>query len=291
MRTAVVINPTKFPDLAQQRELICAAFAAAGGPDPLWWETSADDPGGGQTREAIAAGAEVVVACGGDGTIRACADGLAETAVALSVLPAGTGNLLVSNLDLPSDVDLVVAAAIGGRRRRIDLGCLEGEHFAVMAGIGFDAAMMESTRESWKQSLGWPAYLVGGVRRLFDRPMRVRLRLDGGPLIARTARTVLVANVGRLQGGIDLFGDARPDDGVLDVAVVKPRGPADWVALAASILLRRPPRRRHLETFRASTVDVRSRTVEPREMDGDTILPGDRLMVSVRPRALWVCVP
>src|SRR5262249_44293045 len=123
------------------------------------------------------------------------------------------------------------------------------------------------------------------------RPIRVRIQIDGGPPFRRTARSVLVGNVGRLQGGIELFGGAVPDDGQLDLAVIKPRGVRGWIALLASGLLRRQPPRRHLESFRASAVDIRSETVAPREMDGDTIEPGRRLAVSIRPNALLVCVP
>jgi diacylglycerol kinase family enzyme len=290
MRAAVVVNPVRVAGAQGLVDTIRAALVAAGSPDPICYETTEDDPGGGQVKAAIAAGAEVVFVCGGDGTVRACVDELAGTDVALAVVPGGTGNLLVANLGLPSDVESVVAAALGGRRRRIDLGRLDGAHFAMMAGVGFDAAMMESTPEPLKRRIGWLAYLIGGARRLFDRPMRVLIRLDGAAPLRRTARTVLVANVGRLQGGIDLFDDACPDDGVLDVAVLTPRGPTDWWRLALGVLTRRPSPHR-VETFRASTVVVDAATVEPREMDGDAIEPGRRLEVSVRPRALSVCVP
>jgi len=291
VRTAVVINPTKVADLAGQRERIGAALAAAGCPAPLWFETTQEDPGRGQTRAALAAGVTVVFACGGDGTVRACADQLAGTEVALAVMPAGTGNLLAANLDLPSDVESSVAAAVSGRRRRIDLGCLDGQHFALMTGIGFDAAMMAATPESWKRVLGWPAYVLGGLRRWRDRPMRVSISLDGGPALRRTARMVLVANLGRLQGGLDLFGDAQPDDGRLDIAVIGRPGPTAIAGAVMSALRGQTPRTRHLETFQASQVDIRSTTPHPRELDGDLIEPGDRLLVTVRPASLWVCGP
>jgi diacylglycerol kinase family enzyme len=290
MRTAVIVNPVRVAGHESLVDAIRAALVAAGSPEPSCHETTEQDPGGGQAKAAVAEGAEVVFVCGGDGTVRAVADALADSPVSLAVVPSGTGNLLVANLALPSDVESVVAAALGGRRRRIDLGRLDGAHFAVMAGIGFDAAMMESTPEPLKRRIGWLAYLIGGARRLFDRPMRVFISLDGAAPMRRTARTVLVANVGRLQGGIDLFGDASPDDGVLDVAVLTPRGPTDWWRLALAVLTRRRSAHR-VETFRASTVVVDASTVEPREMDGDPIEPGRRLSVSVRPGTLWVCVP
>jgi diacylglycerol kinase family enzyme len=291
MRTAVVINPMSVTDIEQARRDITAALSDMDCPAPLWLPTTAEDPGGGQTRQAIAAGVDVVLACGGDGTIRACADELAGTEVALGVLPAGTGNLVAANLDLPTDLAAGVATAVTGQRRQIDLGCVDGHHFALMAGMGFDAAMMRATPDALKRRVGWPAYVIGGLRRLFDRAMHVRITLDDRAPVIRTARTVLVANMGRMQGGIDLFGDARPDDGVLDVAVVAPRGPGDWLALAVRLILRRTAATRQVETFRAATVDIRSRTPEPRQMDGDPITAGDRLTVTIRPRALWVCVP
>ena len=291
MRTAVVINPTKVADLAGQRDRIGAALVAAGCPDPLWFETTEADPGRGQTRAALAAGVAVVFACGGDGTVRACADQLAGTDVALAVLPAGTGNLFVANLGLPTDMRSCVETAVNGQRRLIDLGISEGHHFTLMTGMGFDAAMMEATPASWKRRLGWPAYILGGLRRVFDRPMRVRIELDGQPPFARTARSVLVANMGRLQGGIDLFGDARPDDNLLDVAVISPRRPRDWLAMVAALVSGRTSGGRPIETFRVSTVDVHSKGAQPRQIDGDPIAPSDRLTATVRPRMLWVCVP
>ena len=292
MRTAVVINPTGVTDVEQKHQEVVAALSDVDCPAPMWLATTADDPGGGQTRAAIAAGVDVVFAYGGDGTVRACADELAGTPVALGVLPAGTGNLVAANLGLPADVPSAIAVAVNGRRRRLDLGCLDGHHFVLMAGIGFDAAMMDATPEHWKHLVGWPAYVVGGMRRIFDGAVPVRISLDGAAPIARTARTVLVANLGRMQGGLDLFGDATPDDGLLDVAVVAPRGPVGWLKLViTTLVLRRPAPRPQVETFRASTVDIRSRTSQPRQVDGDVIAAGDQLNVTVRPQVLWVCVP
>jgi diacylglycerol kinase family enzyme len=291
MRSAVVLNPSKIINQDAQREAITSALAEAGCPAPLWFETTIEDPGLGQTRAAVEAGVDVVIACGGDGTVRACAEGLAGTDAALAIIPTGTGNLLVTNLELPTEPADVVALAASGQRRRLDLGELDGQPFTVMAGMGFDAAMMEATPERWKRRIGWPAYVVGGLRRLRGRRMYLTITLDGGPPRRRRARSIPIANVGRLQGGIQLFDDAQPDDGVLDVAVVTPRSLGDWAALAATVLRRRARSRPHLETYRAKQVEVRAAGVEPRELDGETIEPAEHLSVSIRPAALWVCAP
>jgi diacylglycerol kinase family enzyme len=159
-----------------------------------------------------------------------------------------------------------------------------------MAGMGFDAEMLAATPESLKRRVGWPAYVIAALGRLRTRPMRVRIRLDGGRPIRRRARTVLVANVGRLQGGIPLLPDAEPDDGCLDVAVLTPHKLRHWLSLAWGVLRRRHDVAR-METFRARQVEITSDREQPRELDGDVIEPSRSLTVTVRPRALSLCVP
>jgi diacylglycerol kinase family enzyme len=269
---------------------ICAALAEAGWPEPLWLPTTPEDPGCGQAADAVRRGVEVVFACGGDGTVMACAGALAGTGTALAILPSGTGNLLATNLGLPSAVADGVRVAVAGTRKLIDLGRCETTYFTVMAGMGFDAQMIDGTSERLKARVGWPAYVLGALRRLRDRPVRVRIRLDGGVPLTRRVRTVLVGNVGKLQGGIPLLPGAEPDDGWLDVAVLSPHTLGHWLALAWGVLGRRA-RVPRLETFRAKRVEVFCRKPQPRELDGDVIAPGRSLAVEVRPGALWVCVP
>ena len=288
--SAIVINPVKVTDLAQRRAEICEAVADAGWPEPLWLPTTAEDPGCGQTRRAIDARVDVVFVCGGDGTVMACASELAGTDVALAVLPSGTGNLLATNLGLPTDITSGVAVATGGGRRRIDVGQLDAHSFTVMAGIGFDARMLEATSDVLKSHVGWLAYVLGALGHLRDRPMRLRIRLDDQPPIKRRARSVLVANVGKLQGGVPLLPDAEPDDGFFDIAVISPTAAWHWIELVWGVVMRRRQLAR-VETFRARRVEVVSRRSESREVDGDVIEPGRRLVAVVRPGALLVCVP
>jgi undecaprenyl-diphosphatase len=289
-RSAVVANPAKVKEGGPQHQQIHAALASAGWPKPLWLETTWEDPGGGQTRQALQAGAEVIFACGGDGTVAACASELAGTSAALAVVPSGTGNLLAANLGLPTRPANAVAAATAGGRRRLDVGVAGDRCFTVMAGIGFDAQMLRDTPETLKARLGWPAYVIAAARHLCETPMRVTISLDHAPPFTRQARTVLVANVGRLQGGLQLLPGATPDDGLLDVAVLMPPRRRSWLPLAWS-LIRHRPTAPVLETFQARHVEIHSDTEQPRELDGDLIEPASTLTAAVRPAALWVCVP
>jgi len=289
-RSAVVVHPLRVGNLAAYQRRVVAALRRAGWPEPLWLPTTAEDPGPGQTRRAVQAGVDVVFVAGGDGTVRACVGELAGTDVALAVLPAGTGNLLAANLGLGDDVTDGVEIAVRGGRRRIDVGQVGERSFVVMAGMGFDAKMIGATSERSKAALGWPAYVFGAMRHLRDHPMRVSVRLDGGKPIRRRASTVLIGNVGRLQGGVLLLADAQPDDGKLDVAVLTPRSLAHWWSLGWAVL-RRHERVPGMEVFTARKVHVISDRPQPRQLDGDLVEPHRALTVTVRPRALLLCVP
>jgi diacylglycerol kinase family enzyme len=159
-----------------------------------------------------------------------------------------------------------------------------------MAGMGFDAHMLDATSDTAKAHIGWLAYVLGALKHLQDRPMRVTIRIDDGEPMHRRARSVLIANVGRLQGGVRLLSKAEPDDGVLDIAVLTPRTLRDWAALGWG-LMRRSHRVPLMEVFRGAKVEVISNRPHPRQLDGDLIDTGDRLVAAVIPGAVWLCVP
>ena len=288
-RSAIVVNPVK-ADVDQLRRVVEKGLRRAGWPLPTWYETTAEDPGRGQARQAVQEGAELVFVCGGDGTVMAVVTALAGTDVALAVLPAGTGNLLAANLGLTGDPATGVQVALDGGRRRIDVGVAGDYCFAVMAGMGFDAQMLAGTSERAKKRLGWLAYVGGGLKHLRDRPMRARIVLDGGSPMPRRPRSVIIGNVGRLQGGVRLLSRADPADGKLDVAILSPNNLRHWASLVWALLSRRK-RVPLMETFTAERVEIYTRRAEQRQLDGDLIEPGRSLKVQIKPRALLLCVP
>ncbi|MEU0040979.1 diacylglycerol kinase family protein [Streptomyces sp. NPDC006333] len=309
--TAVIFNPTVTDEAT--RVSLRRVLDHNGHRAPVFIETTREDPGSGQTARAIRDGATLVVVCGGDGTVRVVADALAGSGVPLAVVPCGTGNLLARNLGLPLSPAEALEAALRGTSHALDLGHIEGDdlaptHFAAMSGAGLDAAMIEHTDERAKSAVGWPAYLLAGISTLRTPRMGLTIRLDDAPALRRTARMVLVANVGTVQGGLTLLPSARPDDGLLDLLILDPRGPGGWMR-AVGTLLRgrsRTPRGTAVDTLATRDGDRAGVPVEfftfrraeltfdspqSRELDGDPVGPGRRLTAEVRPGALTVLLP
>jgi YegS/Rv2252/BmrU family lipid kinase len=290
-RAAVVHNPIRVTDLPALKRRVEPAMARAGWEPPLWLETTLEEPGAGLARQAVADGCDVVFVAGGDGTVMAVATALAGTGVPLAILPTGTGNLLARNLDLPfTDEEACLRIGLTGRTRPIDVGAVEGRKFVVMAGLGFDAAMMRDAPEGLKKRVGWPAYVVSATKHLRGRGIRVTLTLDDGEPLHRRVRTVVVGNVGRLQGNFPLLPDAVPDDGVLDVVVIATRNVLDWARVGTRVLRRADVPDRRIERFTAKHVLIEASHSQPRQLDGDVIEDGRRLDIQAEPGALLVKV-
>ncbi|HTS97168.1 MAG TPA: diacylglycerol kinase family protein [Streptosporangiaceae bacterium] len=287
---AIIINRMRVRDEAGFRQR-CREAARASGLAAEFFETTRDDQGLGVTREAVAAGAGLVVAAGGDGTVRSCAQALAGGSVPLAIVPLGTANLAARALGLPRRLDAVLAVAFGGRPRRIDLAEADGMPYAAMAGIGLDAAVVAATPRLLKERFGWLGYAAAGAARLPGRRHEFSVRLDGGPALLRRARSVAVGNAGLLPGGFALLPDARLDDGVLDVGILAPAGPLGWGLVAQRVLAGSRHDDGRLERHRARRVEIETQADQPRQVDGEVIAPGRALIVEVRPAALLVQVP
>lgn len=292
----MIVNPVKVEDAGELDAEVCRRLMARGweGPEILW--TTVEDPGRGLAEQAVAQGAQIVLAAGGDGTVASVVSGLVGSGVALVVVPSGTGNLLARNLNLPMDLDEVIDTILDGVDVAIDVGeVIEGpavgSSFAVMAGLGFDAAIVADAPEQLKAAVGWPAYIVSALSHLADDPFDCTITVDDDEPVQRSARTVLVANVAMLQGGIDLAPDAGVSDGLLDVVVISPQSAADWLRLGVRIVTGSQREDARLERFQGRRITIRTESAEVCQLDGDPVGPTQAFIAEVRPGALTLRVP
>ncbi|MBY8874877.1 diacylglycerol kinase family lipid kinase [Micromonospora sp. PLK6-60] len=288
-RVAVVAHRRKVlgGGLAELR----ATLADAGVDKPLWYEVPKSRKAPKKVRRALREGADLVFVWGGDGMVQRCADALAGSGTAMAILPAGTANLFATNLDIPPDLTEAVRIGLHGRRRALDLGRINGEHFAVMAGAGFDGEMIAEADREMKGRLGRLAYVWTGLRHVGGRPVHTRIRVDGADWFDGEATCVLFGNVGTITGGIPAFDDARPDDGRLDVGVSTAAGAVQWARTLGRMATGRSADSPYVRMTRGRKIKVRLDAPMTYELDGGARGETDRLKVRVVPRALLVCCP
>lgn len=293
-RCAVVYNPIKVSE--DLRNAIKQQAMKTGWNDAIWLATPAENPGPAITAEVVSADVDRVIAAGGDGTIRIVADRLAGSGIPMAVVPVGTGNLLARNLDIPLTEPEALAIAFGQHTREVDLVKLTvdgvpSEHFAVIAGLGVDAMIMEETNPDLKDAIGPGAYFVAAAKALGRTPIHMWITLDDHRPQHRYAMICAIGNVGELAGNLTLIPDASPDDGKLDVYVASPRRLVHWLRVVLRLLTLRPRRDDRVDQWQGRQVEVRLRHPDPYQLDGDVIGDCRSLRAEVAPKALTVCVP
>jgi diacylglycerol kinase (ATP) len=266
-------------------------LAEAGHREPLWYEVSKSKKAPREVLRALEAGAELLFVWGGDGMVQRCIDALAGSNAALAILPAGTANLLATNLGIPPDLARALDIGLHGARRRLDVGVINGERFAVMAGSGFDSRMIRKADGASKKRLGKLAYVRGGVSALGSRPVRTRIRVDGEVWFEGKASSVLVGNVGKVAGGVKVFASATPWDGILEVGVVTAKSVWQWVRVLSRAASGRADRSPFVELTRGREIVVELGRKRSYELDGGIRPAARRLRIHVEPAALTICMP
>ena len=290
MKVAVIAHSGKtleggLPELRRVLE-------TAGVKEPFWAEVPKSRKAPAQVRRALDKGAELIIAWGGDGMVQRCVDVLAGTGVSLAIIPAGTANLFATNLGIPKDIEQAVQVGLHGVRRKLDVGRFNGERFAVMAGAGFDAAMIRDAGDGGlKERLGRVAYVWTGSKNLRSKPFRADIKVDGVDWYEGKASCILVGNVGKLFGGVEAFEDARPDDGKLELGVVTAEGLIEWGRILARTAAGSANASPFVQTTKASSVKVKLNRKVLYELDGGDRTKVKAFKVKAEPDAITVCVP
>jgi diacylglycerol kinase (ATP) len=265
-------------------------LARQGVENPLWCEVPKSKAAPREVKRALDSGAELIFVWGGDGMVQRCIDVVAGTDAALAIIPAGTANLLATNLDIPQDIEQAVAIGLRGERRKLDVGRFNGERFGVMAGAGFDASMIQQADGGLKDRLGRVAYVWAGSKNLRAKPFKAKIAIDGTSWYSGNASCILVGNVGRLFGGIEVFENARPDDGRLEIGVVNADGITDWVRTLARTALGHADRSPLVRATSAKKIEVKLDRKVLYEVDGGDRVKVKSFKIKVEPTAVTVCV-
>lgn len=290
MKTIAVIahtNKTLGGGLGELRALL----RAHGYTNPLWYEASSSREVARLAPMAVQEGAELLLLWGGDGTVQRCINAVVDLDVELALLPAGTANLLAMNLKIPFDLKGAVEVALHGKVRSLDVGVINGKSFAVMAGVGFDAFIMQKTDGIAKERFGRLAYLWTGIQSMRIDARWTKIRVDGQKWFAGAATCVLIGQMNSVARGVSVFPLSQPDDGLIEVGVVTARNALQW----ASVLSRMVVGKAHLSTLTQMTqgreIDIKMDRPTLYELDGGARKAQKSFDVRVRPGAINVRIP
>ncbi|HEY0389338.1 MAG TPA: diacylglycerol kinase family protein [Gaiellales bacterium] len=266
-------------------------LATAGVDVPIWYEVPKSRKAPKQVRRALKQGADLLIVWGGDGMVQRCIDAMAGSDVTLAIVPAGTANLFASNLGIPKDIEGAVRVALSEQTRAVDVGRMNGERFVVMAGAGFDAEMIRSANGGLKDRLGRVAYVVTGARAVRSKPFRATVNVDGSPWFTGRASCVLVGNVGALFGGVTVFADAEPDDGMVDLGVITADGLVQWARTAARTAVGSIAESPFAQVTKGRTVKVKLDRKVRYQLDGGDRAKARKFRIDVQPASVHVRVP
>lgn len=257
----------------------------------MWYEVPKSRFAPERARKLLKKGADLIFVWGGDGTVQRVIDTVAGAPVALAILPAGTANLFATNLGIPKDLGEAVKIGLNGTHRQLDVGLMNGEHFAVMAGTGLDALMIRDADAGLKDTIGRLAYVWTGAKNVRQPSVKMRVEVDGIAWFKGKASCLLVGNVGNVIGGISAFADARPDDGRLNIGVVTASGGLDWLRTLSRSAIGDVEGSPFVETTAGEVFEIKLGKKLPYELDGGVRKKTKRLRCKVEPGAITVCVP
>ncbi|MDO8669916.1 MAG: diacylglycerol kinase family lipid kinase [Dehalococcoidia bacterium] len=257
--------------------------------DVAVFETDARHKGTELARKAVAEGCQLVVACGGDGTINEIIQALPGTDVALGVIPTGTTNVFAREMGIPSSPLEAVKALATGKTRLLDVGTCGDRYFLLWAGVGFDAQVLLNVKPKSKRRYGIPAFFASIFLTLFKfEGRRVELIVDDKKFNRRVL-LVVVSNIKR-YAVFELSRDAEPDDGLFEVLIFAGSGTFTKLRHLLALALRRHRTSPEVESYRARSVTLRSEKPLPVQTDGDVI--GETpVHLKMLPRSLKVVLP
>ena len=288
-RVAVIAHAGK--SMGGGLEELRQELGESGVSDPMWSEVPKSRYARERVEKALADGAETIFVWGGDGMVQRCVDVLAGSEARLAILPAGTANLFASNLGIPDDIGDAVRVGLDGQERKLDLGKMNGEHFAVMAGAGLDARMIKDADGGPKDRYGRLAYIWAASKNLRVEPFKARIEVNGDLWYKGDASCLLVGNVGALFGGLEAFDSASPEDGQLELGVTRAESVGEWARTVARTAIGSAADSPFVQATKAERIDVELGRKVLYELDGGERKEVKRLKVKVKPAALTVMVP
>jgi diacylglycerol kinase (ATP) len=285
----IIFNPVSGQgDSAERKEQIVQLASDIGWQGRLI-ETTRERTATSIAKRAITAGTKHIVVCGGDGTILETLQGAFQKHVAIGVVPLGTGNLFAQNLDLPLDIKEALLVAFLGKVKKIDLGKANGTFFSIMAGIGLDAHIMKSAPRKLKDKFGFLAYVFSAAKNIQRRAGNYHVIIDGTKEYTVHAKSIMIANMGEIQGGIRAVPRAHPQSGQLRVGIIHATSWHHWVNLAINAIKGNVNKSPHYTLLQGKHIAIQTLNgAKPYQCDGNYFPSTEKLTIDIYPASVSV---
>jgi YegS/Rv2252/BmrU family lipid kinase len=291
MDAVIIVNPVS--GTTPQEEKIKTVRSAA---KELGWkgelhETTLKTSALKIAQKAIKEGAKHIVVCGGDGTVMEVITAAMGTPVKIGVVPFGTGNLFAQNLNLSLDVKESLKTALSGKEQLIDVGKANDTYFSIMAGMGMDTDMLKGADRDLKKKFGIGAYILSILKSFYKPPRTYNVTIDNNVKKRIRARSILVANMGKIHGGIELVPHAHPQNGTLQIGVIRARRILSWLNLVFNALAGKIHKSPHYTLLQGKYVEIESlKGPQSYECDGNVFPPCRTLFITIYPSSVHVLV-
>ncbi len=288
----VIFNPVSGTTDPEERKKVISDTLASHGYTCQYLFTTEEEGANALAKKALADGVDLIAVSGGDGTVMEVLSALVGKSIPVAVLPAGTGNLLSINLGIPTTVPDAVEVALSGKPYHLDLVKMDDDrYFAIMGGMGLDAQMIHDADRDAKRKFGPFAYFWAVAKNLRRHRAVYQITLDDGKPTRHRAKTVIVANMGKITGGVDAMPTASPNDGVLDIGILKAHTIGQGLRLIGNALLGRAQDDPMLEVFQARKMRIVPERPQLCELDGENIGRIRDWQVEVVPQAVQILLP
>lgn len=256
-----------------------------------------------QAQAAIAAGTDLIIASGGDGTVSEVASAVLETGIPLGVIPRGTANAFASALGIPTSIQGACGTILAGNTRVVDAARCNGRPMILLAGIGFEADYVNRANREMKNRFGALAYLLAGVQQLGEADtFETTIELEGsehsnGGLLkgSLTTSAITIANAAPATSVLAQgFGEVNYQDGLLDITIStvtnRMQAITALTSLFASALVNSPTNREDILCLRGSRVVISTESPRPVVVDGE-IIGTTPVEIRCIPQGLTVLAP
>lgn len=234
--------------------------------------------------------ADLVIVCGGDGTINSAAKGVLETGLPMGIIPLGTANDLARTLGIPDDLLGAADIILAGKQRRIDLGEVNGHPFFNVASLGLSADLARGLTREAKRRWGKLGYALAAMRVLAAaRPFRAEIVSDAGTVTVRTLQ-IAVGNGVHYGGGTVIHEDASIDDAHLDLYSLELKNVWKFGLMLGAFRRGQHGAWDEVRTAKSTEFDIRTREPKPINTDGD-IVTQTPAHFRIQPGAVTVFAP